>query len=77
MPTYAYLCQACATDYEERRPLAQIDAPSRCPECGSLRVRRRLSTVTVLTTAATTRSSGGCACSQGGSCGCRAGASHS
>ena len=74
MPTYEYICQACSTGYEERRPMAQADAPSRCPECGSARVRRRLSSVIVLT--AGNGAGGGCACSAGGACACRAAAAH-
>jgi putative FmdB family regulatory protein len=75
MPTYEYVCQACDSGYEEQRPFAQADAPSRCPECGSAHVRRRLSTVIVLT-AAGSNSGGGCACSSGGTCACRAAHSH-
>jgi putative FmdB family regulatory protein len=76
MPTYEFVCQACSADYEERRPMLQADAPSRCPECGSARVRRRLSSVIILTASNGASAGGGCACSSGGTCGCRAAPSH-
>jgi len=72
MPTYEYLCQACSTIYEERRAYAQADAASRCPECGSSRVRRRLSTFIMFSPGSDLSAGGGCACSAGGACACRA-----
>jgi putative FmdB family regulatory protein len=73
MPTYEYLCQACSTTYEERRTFAQADEPWRCPECGSPRVRRQLSTFVIFSPGSSQSvTSGGCACGAGGACACRA-----
>lgn len=72
MPTYEYLCQKCSTAYEEQRTYAQADAPSRCPECGSSRVRRQLSTFIAYSPGSSLSAGGGCACSAGGTCACRA-----
>ena len=31
MPRYDYRCRTCGTVYEERRPMAEADAPATCP----------------------------------------------
>jgi putative FmdB family regulatory protein len=71
MPTYEFLCQACSTVYEERRPYAQADDPSRCPECDSPRVRRLLSKFYAFSPGGSLSLAGGCACSAGGACACQ------
>jgi putative FmdB family regulatory protein len=72
MPTYEYLCQKCSAVYEERRTFARADEPSRCPECGSPRVQRQLSSVILLSLSGAGGGGGGCACSAGGTCACQA-----
>jgi putative FmdB family regulatory protein len=32
MPLYDYRCRTCGTVYEERRPMADADAPATCPQ---------------------------------------------
>lgn len=31
MPLYEYRCRTCGTVYEQRRPMADADAPATCP----------------------------------------------
>ncbi|MGP0031085.1 MAG: FmdB family zinc ribbon protein [Acidimicrobiales bacterium] len=31
MPVYEFRCRTCDTTYEERRPMADADAPATCP----------------------------------------------
>jgi putative FmdB family regulatory protein len=67
MATYEYVCMACETPFEERRPMtAAVTTEVACPSCGSERVRRRFSLFA--TGGATTGASAGCAC--GGACAC-------
>jgi putative FmdB family regulatory protein len=73
MATYEFRCRACGATFEERRPMADADAPATCP-AGHADTTRLLSVF-----AATGSSSpgaepalggggGGCC---GGACGCR------
>jgi putative FmdB family regulatory protein len=32
VPTYEYLCTVCDTRFEQRRPMAESDAPAECPD---------------------------------------------
>lgn len=32
MPIYDYRCRTCGTVYEDRRPMADADAPATCPD---------------------------------------------
>jgi putative FmdB family regulatory protein len=32
MPLYEYRCRTCGAVYEERRPMADADAPATCPD---------------------------------------------
>jgi putative FmdB family regulatory protein len=32
MPLYEYRCRTCEAVYEERRPMADADAPATCPD---------------------------------------------
>ena len=69
--TYEYLCLACETPFEQRRPMtSSVDTALACPACGSERVRRRFS---LFATSAggndpMPRAGGGCGC--GGACVC-------
>jgi putative FmdB family regulatory protein len=40
MPLYDFRCRTCDTVFEERRPMAQADAPATCPagHVGALRL---------------------------------------
>lgn len=42
MPTYEYRCAACDTRFEAKRPMAEADADTSCPE-GHPGARRLLS----------------------------------
>jgi putative FmdB family regulatory protein len=72
MATYEYLCMACETPFEERRPMtASVATDLACPACGSDRVRRRFSlfaTGPATGGAPAGGASSGCAC--GGACAC-------
>ena len=72
MPLYEYHCKSCAHDFEKRRPIQQADDATRCPECESQEVTRKLSRFVALTKSdagsASVGDSGGCGC--GGACSC-------
>jgi putative FmdB family regulatory protein len=42
MPLYEYRCRDCDTVFDARRPMAEADAPTLCPD-GHTRVTRLLS----------------------------------
>jgi putative FmdB family regulatory protein len=42
MPTYEYVCDACGHDFERFQKMRD-DPVRKCPECGKLHVRRRIS----------------------------------
>ncbi|MGC8837370.1 MAG: FmdB family zinc ribbon protein [Anaerolineae bacterium] len=65
MPIYEYRCDQCGAEFQELRPMAQADAPIRCPKCGGEETHRKLSLF-----AACSRSSSGETVSVGGSSGC-------
>lgn len=43
MPTYAYVCQKCATEFTMRRKFNEMDDPAVCPECKSAETKRQIS----------------------------------
>lgn len=45
MPTYEYQCRDCETTFEVRRAITEHSGSERpaCPECGSRKTRRLLS----------------------------------
>ena len=43
MPIYEYGCKKCGNAFELMRPLADRDKASKCPNCGSRSVARKLS----------------------------------
>jgi putative FmdB family regulatory protein len=71
MPTYEFRCRACGDTFEERRAMAEADAPATCPS-GHRDTTRLLSvfaaTGSAAPSAATPSGGGGCC---GGACGCR------
>ena len=45
MPTYAFRCPECATEFEERRSFSRSDLPAFCPACGGVNTTKVLSAV--------------------------------
>lgn len=75
MARYDYRCRTCATVFEERRAMADADAPATCPD-GHLGAVRLLAVFATTGSAAQgaewgcgAPAGGGC----GGACGCHAG----
>lgn len=72
MPRYDVRCRACGSTFEVSRPMAEADAPARCPE-GHDDTVRLLPTIAVTGVArgssapAPAGGGGGCC---GGACGC-------
>ena len=52
MATYAYLCRACGTEFEVKRPMserAELDLrPPECPSCGKYDVQKVVSMFTAI-----------------------------
>ncbi len=44
MPLYDYLCYHCGSSFELLRRMTADDSDVRCPECGSDRIERLVST---------------------------------
>jgi len=69
--TYEYRCRACGATFEERRAMAEADAPARCPD-GHVDTTRLLSVFASTSGAGGAGpgdpSAGGGCC--GGACGC-------
>ncbi len=72
MPLYEYHCESCEREFELRRPIKDADAKTRCPECESEDVTRKLSLFIAFTKsdsgAQSLGDAGGCGC--GGACAC-------
>lgn len=72
MALYEYHCNTCDRDFELRRPARESNAPTRCPECESGEVTRKLSLFVAFgkseASSRTLGESGGCGC--GGACAC-------
>lgn len=50
MPTYSYQCQACRKSFSLRMTIAEYDkARTKCPKCGSRKIRRRIKSIAVIT----------------------------
>ncbi|HEX2498571.1 MAG: FmdB family zinc ribbon protein [Actinomycetes bacterium] len=70
MPRYDYRCRACGATFEITRSMAEVDAPTRCPQ-GHDDTVRLLSAIAITGRAgspAPAGGSGGGCC--GGACGC-------
>jgi len=59
MPIYQYMCEQCGHRFDLRRRIDESDSELNCPQCGSERPRRILST-------SSTYSLGGACAPQGG-----------
>jgi putative FmdB family regulatory protein len=65
--TYEYRCRACGATFEERRAMAEADAPATCPD-GHVDTTQLLSVFASTGGASPALSAGGGCC--GGACGC-------
>ncbi|HRA48954.1 MAG TPA: zinc ribbon domain-containing protein [Thermomicrobiales bacterium] len=45
MPTYAFACPNCATEFDEKRSFAHADDPATCPICGDSHTTKVISTI--------------------------------
>ena len=43
MPLYEYICRGCRTDFEALIPAARRDDGAVCPQCGGVKVARKIS----------------------------------
>lgn len=79
MPIYEYLCQACQHSFED---LQSFKAPApKCPNCGSDRVAKKLSTFASVGNASAPCGPSAASCGMaggdtGGGCGCCGGGHH-
>lgn len=78
MPVYPFRCRTCDAEFDDRRPMAEADAPAVCPS-GHTDVIRRLPVFAMLRAGQVNeRGPGKCgapvagSCG-GGACGCHAG----
>ncbi len=78
MPIYEYVCNKCKADFEEL-VLSQREQVA-CPECGSKRVKRAMSSFSFASSGKFSHAKGGgcgnCSASCGGSCGGSCSCSH-
>jgi putative FmdB family regulatory protein len=72
MPTYEFHCEGCKTDFDHMTSISSRDKKIPCPNCGSKKTGRKLSSPAV----GSGKSSGGGGGGGGGGCcggGCRCG----
>jgi putative FmdB family regulatory protein len=48
MPLYDYRCEECATVFEQRRSIAEMDRAAVCPTCSSLLTQRILTAASLV-----------------------------
>lgn len=68
MPRYDYRCRTCGTVYEERRPMADADAPATCPE-GHVGAARLLPVFATVSSVGPEMGPGACGAPVAGGCG--------
>jgi putative FmdB family regulatory protein len=68
MPVYEYRCTTCHVVYDERRPMADADAPAACP-AGHVGGARLLPIFAATGRATPPRSGGACGAPVAGGCG--------
>jgi len=76
MPIYEFHCDACEADFEHMASISARDKKVPCPECGSKKTGRKMSSVAVGGAAKGSGGgghshSGGCCGGRGGCCGGR------
>lgn len=47
MPTYTYHCTHCQNTFSARKPMAELDSATCCPDCGSVQTERLIATVAI------------------------------
>jgi putative FmdB family regulatory protein len=55
MPAYQYRCAECDESFQVRKPMAEIDSQTLCPECGSPQTERLISNVVFFSSSGGTR----------------------
>ena len=68
MPVYEFRCSTCHVVFDERRPMADADAPATCPD-GHVGARRLLPVFATTGLAAEPASAGMCGAPVAGGCG--------
>jgi putative FmdB family regulatory protein len=68
MPVYEFRCSTCHAVYDERRPMADADAPATCPE-GHVGATRLLPVFATVGSAAPPAVGGACGAPVAGGCG--------
>jgi len=77
MPIYEFHCAQCGQDSEVPVRTTHWEG-TKCPQCGSKKLAKKLSVFASNTPAASTGTDSACATNSGGGCGCcRAGVKHS
>lgn len=73
MPTYDYRCEKCLNQFDVQATVSEYERglDTKCPACGSKRVRRTINTVNIKRSSPNNaRSSGGCCGGSEGNSGC-------
>ena len=68
MPVYEFRCSTCQAVYDDRRPMAEADAPATCPE-GHVGATRLLPVFATTGLAAPPVGGGACGAPVAGGCG--------
>ncbi len=68
MPVYEFRCSTCHAAFDERRPMADADAPASCPD-GHVGAKRRLPVFATTGHAAEPVGGGMCGAPVAGGCG--------
>lgn len=68
MPRYDFRCRTCGAVYEERRSMAEADAPATCPE-GHVGAARLLPVFATVSASGADLGPGGCGAPIEGGCG--------
>jgi len=48
MPLYEYKCQDCSNEFEKTVLFAESDAMQACPQCGSRKTNKKISSASVI-----------------------------
>jgi putative FmdB family regulatory protein len=55
MPMYLYACESCGQSFEKKLPMSESADAQECPNCGSMRTRKKLGAVALGASATPTR----------------------